>query len=73
MRKTAMRVEPTKTRSKSSVPAAVKSAAKGSQRTVAYLKHFQTMAEPVDSEKFFKQVNGYTTPVYSQVSSFAGV
>lgn len=42
-------------------------------RERAYQMHFTPMVVSPDTEGFFKQVNGFGTPVYSEVRSFAGV
>lgn len=73
MKKTSKRAEPAKAVAKSSSSASSKNVTDKSNRVAAYQQYFKPLADPVDSAGFIQQVNGYGTPVYSQVSSFAGV
>lgn len=44
-----------------------------SQRAAIYQQYFTSTAAQVDLDSFIPQINGYGTPVFSQLSSFAGI
>lgn len=73
MNKTAKHVGRSKTSAKSSTPEGSKTVVKNAGRANVYRQHFKSSIEQINADGFFKQVNGYGTPVYSQVGSFAGV